>query len=148
MFTKSQVYNYEIKYHFSYKRIIFSTVSQNMTETCNDFRIYRLLRSHFLKKKTWKNAIFRIYRPLPYSSRDGENMLSSCPPPVEITPKTSANFASLNSSIAFGDLRLGGCLRGPPPQAPARAQSPTRNTRIKRRKFRKDFWGYFDGRRT
>ena len=71
MFTKSQVYNYEIKYHFSYKRIIFSTVSQNMTETCNDFRIYRLLRSHFLKKKTWKNAIFRIYRPLPYSSRDG-----------------------------------------------------------------------------
>ena len=49
---------YEINDHFSCKRIIFSTVSQNMTETCNDFRIYRLLRSHFLKKKTWKNAYF------------------------------------------------------------------------------------------
>ena len=147
MFTKSQVYNYEINDHFSCKRIIFSTVSQNMTETCNDFRIYRLLRSHFLKKKTWKNAIFRIYRPLPYSSRDGENMLSSCPPStpsVKITPKILAKIASLNSSIAFGDLRLGGCLRGPPSQAPARAQSPTRNTRIKRRNFRTDFVGYFD----
>ena len=98
----------------------------------------------FWRKKRGKTPIFHIYRPLPYSSRDGENMLSSCPPPVEITPKTSANFASLNSSIAFGDLRLGGCLRGPPPQAPARAQSPTRNTRIKRRKTRKDFVGYFD----
>jgi hypothetical protein len=64
-------------------------------------------------------------------------------PPVEITPKILANFASLNSSIAFGDLRLGGCLRVSDPQAPARAQSPTRNTRIKRRKIRKDFWGHF-----
>jgi hypothetical protein len=64
-------------------------------------------------------------------------------PPVEITPKSPAKFASLNLSIAFGDLRLGGCLRGPPPQAPARAQSPTRNTRIKRRKFRGSFVGYF-----
>ena len=71
------VYNYEINDHFSCKRIIFSTVSQNMTETCNDFRIYRLLRSHFLKKKRGKTPIFHIYRPLPYSSRDGENMLSS-----------------------------------------------------------------------
>ena len=67
-------------------------------------------------------------------------------PSVKITPKTSANFASLNSSIAFGDLRLGGCLRAPCSQAPARAQSPARNTRIKRRKIRKSFWGYFDGR--
>ena len=56
-------------------------------ETCNDFRIYRLLRSHFLKKKAWKNAIFRIYRPLPYSSRDGENMLSSCPSARRNNPK-------------------------------------------------------------
>ena len=100
----------------------------------------------FWRKKRGKTPIFHIYRPLPYSSRDGENMLSSCPPSVEITPKTPAKFASLNSSIAFGDLRLGGCLRGPPSQAPARAQSPARNTRIKRRKFREDFWGYFDGR--
>jgi len=98
----------------------------------------------FWRKKRGKTPIFHIYRPVPYSSRDGENMLSSCPPPVEITPKTSAKIASLNSSFAFGDLRLGGCLRGPPPQAPARAQSPTRNTRIKRRKFRRGFVGYFD----
>ena len=98
----------------------------------------------FWRKKRGKTPIFRIYRPLPYSSRDGENMLSSCPPPVEITPKTSAKIASLNSSIAFGDLRLGGCLRRQPPQTPARAQSPTRNTRIKRRNFRTDFVGYFD----
>ena len=63
---------------------------------------------------------------------------------VKITPKIPAKFASLNSSIAFGDLRLGGCLRGPPSQAPARAQSPARNTRIKRRKIRRSFWGYFD----
>ena len=98
----------------------------------------------FWRKKRGKTPIFHIYRPLPYSSRDGENMLSSCPPSVKITPKTSANFASLNSSIAFGDLRLGGCLRGPPPQAPARAQSPARNTRIKRRKIRGGFVGYFD----
>ena len=62
---------------------------------------------------------------------------------VKITPKPPANFASLNSSIAFGDLRLGGCLRAPGPQAPARAQSPARNTRIKRRKIREDFVGYF-----
>ena len=71
-------------------------------------------------------------------------MLSSCPRSVEITPKIRAKFASLNSSIAFGDLRLGGCLRGPPSQAPARAQSPARNTRIKRRKIRGGFWGYLD----
>jgi hypothetical protein len=63
---------------------------------------------------------------------------------VKITPKIPAKFASLNSSIAFGDLRLGGCLRGPPSQAPARAQSPARNTRIKRRKIRGGFWGYLD----
>ena len=34
-----------------------------LRRTCNDFRIYRMLRSHFLKKKAWINAIFRIYRP-------------------------------------------------------------------------------------
>jgi hypothetical protein len=60
---------------------------------------------------------------------------------VKITRKTSANFAPLNSSIAFRDLRLGGCLQAPGLHAPARAQSPTRNTRIKRRKFRRSFWG-------
>ena len=52
----------------------------------------RLLRSHFLKKKTWKNAIFRIYRPLPYSSRDGENMLSSCPSARQNNPKNPREF--------------------------------------------------------
>ena len=101
----------------------------------------------FWRKKRGKTPIFHIYRPLPYSSRDGENMLSSCPPStpsVEITPKTPAKFASLNSSIAFGDLRLGWCLRKRFPQAPARAQSPTRNTRIKRRKIRMDFWFFLD----
>ena len=97
----------------------------------------------FWRKKRGKTPIFHIYRPLPYSSRDGENMLSS-PPSVEITPKILAKLASLNSSIAFGDLRLGGYLQGPTPQAPARAQSPARNTRIKRRKFRRGFVGYFD----
>ena len=71
-------------------------------------------------------------------------MLSFSSPSVKITPKILAKFASLNSSIAFGDLRLGGCLRGPPSQAPARAQSPARNTRIKRRKIRRSFVGYFD----
>ena len=81
------------------------------------------------------------YRTRP---RTGKTCSLHVPPPVKITPKILANFASLNSSIAFGDLRLGGCLRRPLPQAPARAQSPTRNTRINRRKFRKDFWGYFD----
>jgi hypothetical protein len=39
-------------------------------------------------------------------------------------------------------LRLGGCLRRPPSQAPVRAQSPARNTRIKRRKIREDFVGF------
>ena len=53
---------------------------------------------------------------------------------------------SLNSSVAFRDLRLGGCLPGRSWQAPARAQSPTCNTRIKRRNFRRSFWGYFDVR--
>ena len=98
----------------------------------------------FWRKKRGKTPIFRIYRPLPYSSRDGENSSLHVTPSVKITPKILAKIASLNSSIAFGDLRLGGCLRGPPPQAPARAQSPTRNTRIKRRNFRTDFVGYFD----
>ena len=82
----------------------------------------------------------------PYRTRPGTGKTCSLhvPPPVEITPKTPANFASRNSSIAFGGLRLGGCLRGLPSQAPARVQSPTRNTRIKRRKIRRDFVGYFD----
>ena len=98
----------------------------------------------FWRKKRGKTPIFRIYRP--YRTRPGTGKTCSLhvTPPVEITPKTAAKFASLNSSFAFGDLRLGGCLRGPPPQAPARAQSPTRNTRIKRRKFRRGFVGYFD----
>ena len=52
------------------------------------------------------------------SPRDGESMLSLGDlslrhATVEITPKILAKIASLNSSIAFGDLRLGGCLRGP-----------------------------------
>ena len=100
----------------------------------------------FWRKKRGKTPIFHIYRPLPYSSRDGENMLSSCPPPVEITPKIRAKIASLNSSIARRALRSRWCLRGRPPQAPAESQVSKRNTRIKRRNFRKDFWGYFDGR--
>ena len=84
----------------------------------------------------------------PYRTRPGTGKTCSLhvTPPVEITPKTPAKIASLNSSIAFGDLRLGGCLRKRFPQAPARAQSPARNTRIKRRKIRRSFWGYFDGR--
>jgi hypothetical protein len=65
---------------------------------------------------------------------------------ANITPKTSANFASLNSSIARGALRSRRCLRGRPSQAPAESQASKRNTRIKRRKIREDFWGYFDGR--
>ena len=97
----------------------------------------------FWRKKRGKTPIFRIYRP--YRTRPGTGKTCSLhvTPPVEITPKILAKFASLNSSIAFGDLRLGGCLQAPGLQAPARAQSLTRNTRIKRRKFRKDFWGYF-----
>ena len=74
-------------------------------------------------------------------------LLYTCPPStpsVKITPKILAKIASLNSSIAFGDLRLGGCLQAPGLQAPARAQSPTRNTRIKRRKIRMDFWFFLD----
>ena len=100
----------------------------------------------FWRKKRGKTPSFRIYRPLPYCTRPGTGKTCSLhvTPSVEITPKIRAKIASLNSSIAFGDLRLGGCLRRPPPQAPARAQSPTRNTRIKRRKFREDFVGYFD----
>ena len=121
-------------------------------ETCNDFRIYRLLKSFFEEKNPEKNVEkchFSIYRPLrtvPYSTRPGTGKTCSLhvTPPVEITPKTAAKFASLNSSISFGDLKLGGCLRRPPSQAPARAQSLTRNTRIKRRKFRGSFVGYFD----
>ena len=93
------------------------------------------MRSHFnfLKKKTWKNLgktpIFHIYRLnlylyrrplflLPYSNsfapgRKTCSLRYFITPPVEITPKTPAKFASLNSSIAFRDLRLGGCLRAP-----------------------------------
>ena len=113
----------------------------------------------FWRKKRGKTPIFHIYRPFVLVPGRGKHALfmllytyiHTCPPStpsVKITPKILAKIASLNSSIAFGDLRLGGCLRGPPPQAPARAQSPTHNTRIKRRNFRTDFWGYFDGRRT
>ena len=67
---------------------------------------------------------------------------------VKITRKTSANFAPLNSSIARGALRSRRCLRRRPPQAPAESQVSKRNTRIKRRKFRRGFWGYFDRPRT
>ena len=50
-----------------------------------------------------------------YRTRPGTGKTTSLhvTPPVEITPKTPAKIASLNSSIAFGDLRLGGCLRAP-----------------------------------
>ena len=87
------------------------------------------------------------YRTRPATGKTFSSVCHSVRPNVkrlQKNPKIPAKFASLNSSIAFGDLRLGGCLRGPPTQAPARAQSPTRNTRIKRRKTRKDFVGYFD----
>ena len=98
----------------------------------------------FWRKKRGKMPFFVFIDP--YRTRPGTGKTCSLhvTPPVEITPKTPAKFASLNSSIAFGDLRLGGCLPGRPWQAPARAQSPARNTRIKRRKIRMDFWGYFD----
>ena len=48
-------------------------------------------------------------------------------PPVEITPKILANFASLNSSIARGALRSRRCLRAQGPQAPAESQVSKRN---------------------
>ena len=68
----------------------------------------------------------------PYRTRPGTGETCSLhvPNPKDLTPKILAKFASLNSSIAFGDLRLGGCLQAPGLrlQAPARAQSPTRNT--------------------
>ena len=67
-------------------------------------------------------------------------------PSVKITPKILAKFASLNSSIARGALRSRRCLRTRRPQAPAESQVSKRNTRIKRRKIRGSFWGYFDGR--
>jgi hypothetical protein len=85
------------------------------------------LRIHFLKKKTWKNAIFVFIDP--YRTRPGTGKTCSSSlhvtPPVEITPKTAAKFASLNSSI----LRVGLCAR-------AGACKP--------RKFRGSFVGYFD----
>jgi hypothetical protein len=80
---------------------------------------------------------FVFIEPYRTRPRDGENIaLLHVTPSVKITPKILAKFA-------FGDLRLGGCLWRPPPPAPARAQSPTRNTRIKRRNFREDFVSYF-----
>jgi len=105
MRKKCQVYNYDINDHYSCKRIIFSTVSQNMTQ-CNDFRIYRLLRSHFLKKKTWKNAYFSYLFIDPYRTRPGTEETCSLhvTPPVKIIPKTSAKIASLNSSICVWRL--------------------------------------------
>jgi hypothetical protein len=115
-----------------------------MTGKMHAFRIYRLLISHFLKKKSGKMPFFVFIDPYRTRPGTGETCSLHVTPPVEITPKIPAKFASLNSSFAFGDLRLGGCLRTPRPQAPARAQSPTRNTRIKRRKFRRGFVGYFD----
>ena len=55
------------------------------------FRIYRVLRSHFLKKKSWKNAyfsIFRIYRALPYSSPGrGKHCSPSCHSVRQNNPK-------------------------------------------------------------
>ena len=120
-------------------------------ETCNDFRIYRLLKSFFEEKNPEKNVEkchFSIYRPLrtvPYSTRPGTGKTCSfhVTPPVEITPKTAAKFASLNSSIAREALRSRRCLRGRPSQASAESQVSKRNTRIKRRKIRGSFWGYF-----
>ena len=110
-------------------------------ETCNEFRIYRLVI--FWRKKRGKMPFFVFIDPYRTRPGTGETCSLHVTPPVEITPKIPAKFALLNSSFAFGDLRLGGWLRTPRPQAPARAQSPTRNTRIKRRKFRGGFWGYF-----
>ena len=53
----------------------------------------------------------------PYRTRPGTGKTCSLhvTPPVEITPKTSAKFASLNSSIARGALRSRRrrCLRAP-----------------------------------
>ena len=84
----------------------------------------------------------------PYRTRPGTGKTCSLhvTPPVEITPKTSAKFASLNSSIARRALRSRRCVQARGLQAPAESQVSKRNTRIKRRNFRKDFWGYFDVR--
>ena len=67
----------------------------------------------FWRKKRGKMPFFVFIDP--YRTRPGTGKTCSLhvPPPVKITPKILANFASLNSNIAFGDLRLGGCLRGP-----------------------------------
>ena len=96
----------------------------------------------FWRKKRGKMPFFVFIDP--YRTRPGTGKTCSLhvTPPVEITPKILAKIASLNSSIAFGDLRLGGCLQARGLQAPARAQRPTRNTRIKRRNFRGSFWGH------
>ena len=115
-----------------------------MTGNMQCFSYLQTVEKSFFEEKNVEKRLFFVFID-PYRTRPGTGKTCSLhvTPPVEITPKILANFASLNSSIAFGDLRLGGCLRGPPPQAPARAQSPTRNTRIKRRKIRGSFWGYF-----
>ena len=116
-----------------------------MTGNMQCFSYLQTVEKSFFEEKNVEKRLFFIFID-PYRTRPGTGKKRSLhvTPSVKITPKSHAKIASLTSSIAFGDLRLGGCLRGPPPQAPARAQSPTRNTRIKRRKSRKDFVGYFD----
>ena len=119
-------------------------------------------KSFFEGKKSWKNTYFS-YDPNPYpgtvtvpvlylySSRDGENMLSSCHFARRKNPQNPRENCVAYFEYCAWRLETrrvpaagacGGCLRRPPPQAPARAQSPTRNTRIKRRNFRADFCGY------
>ena len=103
----------------------------------------------FWRKKRGKMPFFRIYRPLPYSyssrARDGENICSL--PEVLRRRKYPQKLLLRNLRRLTRVLRLetwdSGCLRGRPSQAPVRAQSPTRNIRIKRRKIRRSFWGYF-----
>ena len=76
----------------------------------------------FWRKNVEKRLFFIFIDP--YRTRPGTGKTCSLhvPPPVEITPKTSANFASLNSSIARGALRSRRCLRARCSQAPAESQ--------------------------
>jgi hypothetical protein len=81
--------------------------SDDRKHAMKGFSFLQIVEKSFFEEKNLEKNVEKChfsylpYRPLPYSSRDGENMLyvpvlfmSLCTPPVEITPKILAKFAA------------------------------------------------------
>jgi hypothetical protein len=70
-----------------------------MTGNMQCFSYLQTVEKSFFEEKNVEKCHFSyLYRPLPYSSRDGENMLSSCPSARQNNPKNPRAPAGTGAS--------------------------------------------------